>query len=71
MLCESLLLLLVETGIVARQDVLDAINGVVEVKHEIAGVTESVVVSLESIILLRRVRESVAAARLAVPGVAV
>lgn len=63
MLCESLLLLLIETGVVAKQGALDSIDGVLEVKKEIAGVRESVVVSMASIALLQRVRESISAGR--------
>ena len=63
MLSESLGLLPVETGIVSRQAALDAIDGLVEVKEEIAGVQKGVAMGMASIALLRRVRESLAAAR--------
>lgn len=62
MLCESLMLLLVEQGIIAKDQAADAIDGVIEVKREIAGTRESVVVSIASIALLRDVAQSVAAA---------
>ena len=61
MLCESLLLLLVEGGAVRKEEVIDAIEAMVEVKQEIAGTTESVVVSVVSIGLLRAVSQSVSA----------
>jgi hypothetical protein len=62
MLCESLLLLLIEKGIIDKDQAADAIGGVIEVKKEIAGVTESVVVSLASITLLQAIARSVLAA---------
>lgn len=62
MLCESLLLMLVEESIVPRERIFDAINDVIEVKQELAGTSESVVVSMESIGLLRAVAQSVLAA---------
>jgi hypothetical protein len=62
MLVESLLFLLIEGGIVRKEQVVEAIEGVVEVKQEIAGKSESVVVSMASIGLLRAVSASVSAA---------
>lgn len=62
MLCESLMLLLVEEGIIRKDQAVEAIKDVVEVKQEIAGVTESVVVSVASIGLLRAVSQSISAA---------
>ena len=62
MLCESLMVLLVEDGIIRKEQAVDAIESVVEVKQEIAGTTESVVVSVASIGLLRAVSQSIAAA---------
>ena len=62
MLCESVLLLLVEQGIIDKVQAFDAIEGVIEVKQEMAGVSESVVVSLASITLLRAVARSISAA---------
>ena len=62
MLCESLMLLLVEQGIVSRNQVVEAISDIIDVKREIAGTRESVVVSVTSIALLRDVAQSVAAA---------
>jgi hypothetical protein len=62
MLVESLLLLLVEQGILQKEQVIEAIEGVVEIKQEIAGRSESVVVSMVSIGLLRAVALSVSAA---------
>ena len=61
MLCERMLLLLVERGVLPKDDVLDAIADVINVKQEIAGTTESVVVSMTSIGLLRAIAQSLAA----------
>jgi hypothetical protein len=61
MLCEGLILLLVEKGIIDKDQVADVIEGVIEVKQEIAGVSESFVVSLASIALLRAVARSISA----------
>ena len=63
MLCESFMVLLVEEGLIAREKIMDAIETVVEVKRQIAGTSESVVVSVASIGLLRAVSQSVSAAR--------
>ena len=62
MLCEALALVLVEDGIILKERVVDAIEGVVEVKREIAGVSEDVVISMTSIGLLLAVARSIAAA---------
>ena len=62
MLCEGLALLLIEEGILPKAGVVDAIEGIVEVKREIAGVSEDVVVSVTSIGLLLGVVRSIAAA---------
>lgn len=62
MLCESLMLLLIEKGVIDKVETADLIEGVIEVKQEIAGVSESVVVSLASITLLRAVARSISAA---------
>ena len=67
MLCELMLILLVEEGHLPQERVLDAIADVVEVKQEIAGRTESVVVSMTSIGLLRAVAQSLSAATAAQP----
>ena len=61
MLCECMLLLLVEKGVLPKGRVLDAIAAVIDVKQEIAGTTESVVVSMASIGLLRAVAQSLCA----------
>ncbi len=61
MLCESLMMLLVERGIIPKEQAVEAIEAVVEVKQEIAGTTESVVVSMTSIGLLRAVSQSLSA----------
>ena len=62
MLYESLALLLIEQGIVRKQLVVEAIQGVMEVKREIAGVSEPVVVSVASIFLLQDILRSISAA---------
>ena len=62
MLCESLALLLVAAGVVHKDQVVDAIDGVIEVKREMAGTSESVVVSVALIALLQSVARSIAAA---------
>lgn len=61
MLCECMLMLLVEQGHLPRDRVLDAIAEVIDVKQEIAGRSESVVVSMRSIGLLRAVAQSLSA----------
>ena len=65
MLCECLLLLLVEEGHLPKDRVLEAIGDVIDVKREIAGRTESVVVGIASIGLLRAVAQSLAAVTVA------
>ncbi|MFC0387956.1 hypothetical protein [Muricoccus vinaceus] len=70
MLCEALALLLVERGTLLKSQVVEAIDGLIEVKQEIAGVSESVVVSIASIGLLRAIAQSVAAAAVPKPGLA-
>ena len=62
MLCESFALLLVAAGVVDKDRVIDAIDGVIEVKLEMAGTSESIVVSVASITLLQGVARSIAAA---------
>ncbi len=66
MLCESLAYLLIARGTLTREALIDAIDGVIEVKQEIAGTSEGVVVSVASIVLLRAVAQSLSAASL--PG---
>ena len=62
MLCESLALLLIAKGILPKNQVVEAIDGIVEVKQEVAGVSESVVISVASIGLLRTIARSISAA---------
>ena len=62
MLCESLAVLLVEGGTIPKEQIVEAIESAVEIKQEIAGTTERVVVSMVSIGLLRAVSQSVSAA---------
>ncbi len=52
-------LLLVEQGIVRKRLVVDAIECVIKVKWEIAGVSEPVVVSVASILLLQDILRSI------------
>lgn len=63
MLCESLMLLLIEEGVIQKDQAVEAISNVMDVKREIAGVKESVVVSMTSIVLLQDVAQSLLAAR--------
>ena len=67
---EALALLLVESGTLLKSQVVDAIEGIIEVKQEVAGVSESVVVSIVSIGLLRAIAQSIAAAAVPKPGLA-
>lgn len=62
MLCESVALMLIERGLIGKEQMLEAIGGVIEVKREMAGTDESVVVSVRSISLLQAVARSVSAA---------
>ena len=62
MLCESLAHMLIAQGTIDRDALVDTIDGVIEVKQEIAGTSESVVVSVASIILLQAVSQSLSAA---------
>ena len=68
MLGESLALLLVENGILPKSQVVEAIDGLIEVKEEIAGVSESVVVSIVSIGLLQNIAQSIAVSAVPKPG---
>ncbi len=61
MLCESLLLLLVGKGVIAKEEAVEAIDVVLDVKREVAGVQEGVVVSLASIGLLQSLARSITA----------
>ena len=63
MLYEALALLLIERGILAKAEIVEIIQGVIEVKQEIAGVTESVVVGVVSIGLLQTIARSLSATR--------
>ena len=62
MLCEGLVLLLIERGTITREEAVDVIDGLVETKHEMAATTESPVVSVASILLLQSVARSISAA---------
>ena len=61
MLSESVLVLLVGNGTLAKEEVVAAIEDLIELKREIAGTRESVAVSLESIGLLRAAALSISA----------
>ena len=61
MLCESFAYLLVEQGLASKQQVIDAIEGVIEVKQEIDRVSELVVVSVDPITLLQNILNSIRA----------
>ena len=61
MLCESLMIILIESGLLPKEETLEAIASIVEVKQEIAGTKESVVVSVASIRLLQTIAQSLAA----------
>jgi hypothetical protein len=61
MLCDGLMLLLVKKGLIDKDQVTDLIEGIIEIKQEIAGVSESVVVSVASVALLRAVARSISA----------
>ena len=65
MLCEGLMLLLLELGIISKDDAMQTIGDVIDVKQMIAGDTESVVVSITSIGLLRGVSQSMSASPVA------
>ena len=62
MLCESLMLLLVQEKLIDKEQVLEAIDLVIDVKKGMAGKRESVVVSVESINLLRDLARSISSA---------
>ena len=64
MVCETLMLLLVEHGIVSKASALDAITDVIDVKQEMAGSAENVVISGVSIGLLRAIAQSLTAVTL-------
>ncbi len=70
MLCESLMFLLVDEGIIRKEQAVEAIENVVDVKQEIAGTSESVVVSMVSIGLLRAIARSISAATTPKPSAA-
>ena len=61
MVCESLLILLIESGAIQKNVAVEALNDIIDVKQEIAGTSESVVVSMASIGLLRALAQSISA----------
>ena len=70
MLVEALLYLMIEKKVLGKDEMLEAIDGIVDVKREMAGTSESVVISLESIGLLRAVAGSLSAAVVGEPLIA-
>ena len=65
MLCECMLILMIEEGYLPKARLLEVIADVIDMKREIAGRTESVVVGIASIGLLRAVAQSLAAVTVA------
>ena len=61
MLCESLMLLLIDQHVITKEAAMQTIEDVIDVKQAIAGETESVVISMISIGLLRAVSQSISA----------
>ena len=65
MLCEGLMLLLIEQSVITKKDAAQAVEDIIDVKQMIAGDTESVVISMTSIGLLRAVSQSMSASAVA------
>ena len=63
MLCESLMLLLIESGVINKERAIEAVSNVMDVKREIGGHREDVVVSVTSILLLQEVERSLIASQ--------
>ena len=63
MLCESLMLLLIESGVISKDRAIEAVSNVMDVKQEIGENKESVVVSVTSILLLQEVERSLIASQ--------
>ena len=61
MLCEGLMLALIEQEVIIKATAVQTIDNVIDVKQAIAGDTESIVVSMTSIGLLRAVSQSMSA----------
>jgi hypothetical protein len=61
MLCDGLILLLIEKGIIDKDRVADLIEGLVEVQQESAGVRERAEGSMTTTALLRAVGGSISA----------
>ena len=70
MLVKGILLLLIEGGVVGKENIIEAIEGVIEIKREVAGTSENVVVSVASIGLLRGISASLSAAPSPAPPLA-
>jgi hypothetical protein len=62
MLCESLMLLLVEKGVISREEAVEAVEGVIEVTREIAETNNSAVISLVPISRLQAIARSMSVA---------
>ena len=63
MLCESLMLLLIENDVISKDRAIEAVSNVMDVKREIGGSKESVVMSMTSILLLQEVERSLIASQ--------
>ncbi len=62
MLCESLILLLIERGLIGRDETTETVNGVIEVERERAVTSHRVVITVASINLLQSIAQSLSAA---------
>ncbi|MBE7211092.1 MAG: hypothetical protein INR65_08735 [Gluconacetobacter diazotrophicus] len=62
MLCEALALLLIEEGTIPRERMVEAIDGVIEVKQELARTSEKPEIGSAAISLLQDIVRSVALA---------
>ena len=61
-LCESLAYLLVDQGLVSKQQVINAIEDVIDVEREVAETSKPAVVSTTPIVLLQDILNSIRAA---------
>ena len=62
------MIVFIEQGVLSKDLALSALETVIDVKQEIAGTTERVVVSMASIGMLRSVMQSLAAVTLLAPA---
>ena len=56
------MLCLIETGVISKNQAFETVTNVIDVKRNIAGETESAIVSMVSIALLKNLAQSLAAA---------